>query len=504
MSNKFFKVFFDGQELTEIFDVLEGFSIPLMPEFENYTQKINFIDGEQWVGRSFNGKKLSIPFQITRDIQQKREELTKLLYKKELKKLKFSHIPNRYFNAVLDGSTEIKEDSKNSQIIKGTLVFLVPDGVSHAENKKEFTFSLNSDGQLEATLINDGTDWAYVDYDIIHNHENGYVGLVSEHGIIELGNRQETDTVQAEKSVVMTNNRAGNFSNWTTPTVFYENTKKLIVTPMQNDTQFGGRFGLYPETTFTNTKNGDYFGAASEYVLPTASTNWYLWAQAWFETGLMGQTGMWTLAIIDENNQQIASMHIYKTDKVGNTARIAFHVADGKGGGKSLKDFTFTPSYWVSQNPYGSEARDQGRNPFDILKEGNKIRFYYYGSYFSYIVPEIANMKAKRIQFFVGQFKDRTSGKQLVTFQSINNLSFTSNNVKYVKDVPNRYPAGSKIYIDGKNRKPYYNNMLRLEDEVIGTKYFRIPPGKTVVKFACSDFSRPLPTVKAYVNEVYL
>lgn len=504
MSNKFFKVFFDDQELTEIFDVLEGFSIPLMPEFENYTQKISFIDGEQWIGRSFNGKKLSIPFQITRDIQKKREDLTKLLYKKELKKLKFSHIPNRYFNAILDGSTEIEEDSKNSQIIKGTLVFLIPDGVSHAEGKKEFTFALNSDGQLEATLVNEGTDWAYVDYDILHNHENGYNGLISEYGIIELGNRQEADMVPAEKSVLMTNNKAGDFANWTTPTTFYENPKKLITTPMQNDTQFGGRFGIFPGTAFTNPNNGDYFGAASEFVLPTTSTDWYLWAQAWYETGLMGQTGMWTLAIIDENNVQIASMHIYKTDKVGNTANVRFVVADGKGGGKTLKNITFTPSYWLKNNPYGGEARGQGRNPFDILKEGNKIRFFYYGSYYSYVVPEIANMKAKRIQYFVGQYKNRTSGKQLVDRLSINNLSFTNNKVPYMKDVPNRYPAGSKIYIDGKTRKPYYNNMLRLEDEVIGTKYFRIPPGETVVKFACSDFSTPLPTVKAYVNEVYL
>ncbi|WP_162777153.1 hypothetical protein [Mediterraneibacter gnavus] len=34
---------------------------------------------------------------------------------------------------------------------------------------------------------------ADVDYEITHQHENGFIGLVSQYGVIQLGKEEETD-----------------------------------------------------------------------------------------------------------------------------------------------------------------------------------------------------------------------------------------------------------------------------------------------------------------------
>lgn len=418
----------------------------------------------------------------------------------EVVKLKDSQDPNIYYNVLFQGTSEIQFLGNKTATTEVEL--LVPDGLGHSVAEKEFVPALNKSGVLEATIQNNGTADSTLSYEIKMKSENGYVGIVSENGVMEFGSRKEADGEIAQRAVLLTANKKGDFSNWTDATTFYENQTKKAVVQMQTDTSFGGRMGI-TKKGYTNTTNSAYFGAIKEFVIAEPATDWYLWAQAWFETGLMGQTGMWTLAVIDENNKEIASMHIYKTDTTGNTARIAFHAANGKGGGKSLKDFTFIPSYWVSQNPYGSESRDAGRNPFDIKKEGNKIRFYWYGSYFTYTVPEIANMKAKRIQFFVGQFKGRNATNQLTTHMYINNLSFTDTKQNYWKDIPNRYQNGDILRLDGPTKTPYVNGLKRFQDQIKGTEYFTVKNGETKIQFYYSDFATQ-PDIKIYLKEAFV
>ena len=48
-------------------------------------------------------------------------------------------------------------------------------------------------------------------------------------------------------------------------------------------------------------------------------------------------------------------------------------------------------------------------------------------------------------------------------------------NVEKWKDIPNRYPSGTNITIDGKSSHVYVNGMARPEDEVFGTQYFKAP-----------------------------
>ena len=98
-----------------------------------------------------------------------------------------------------------------------------------------------------------------------------------------------------------------------------------------------------------------------------------------------------------------------------------------KSNGKIVKTFDFTASYWEKDNPYGSESKNARRNPFDIRKEGNRVRFFWRGSYYYYTDSAIENVKASKVQFFAGQFKGRNTSTQKVTHMYINNLTNNAN-----------------------------------------------------------------------------
>lgn len=489
-------VSFNGVELTKWLEVIEGFT-PY--DGANFTPTLqdDLTGGAQFIKTIVGSKSIDMPF-MSKDIRNNYDDLVATLNVSEPKQLIFGAQPDRVYYAIPSGTFKMEEKNFDG---KGTITWVVPDGKAHRIVQTKSTFLADEDGQMTAQIVNNGSAWAHVDYEITSTNESGYYAVASQYGAIQIGNVDEADKVAKTKAVVVTRNAGGIFSNWTDGATNYENPNKRVVTTMSSDTQFGGRLGLLP-SSFTDTDKRGYYGALKEFIIPTPASYWYLWAQAWFETGKMGQTGAWEISIIDENDHVIAAMVLEKTDKVGNTAMCSFIVGNGSGASIVRKTIRFTPSYWVAQNPYGSESRVAGRNPFDIKKEGNKLTFFWYGGYFSFIEPSLANVKAKKLQFFVGQYTGQPVSK-LVTRMSINNLVFMDLKNAYMYDVPNLYPANTNIRIRGEEGHTYVNNMLRLDDEVKGSLYFKIPPGTTEVKLAYSAFGGTPPKATAIVNEVF-
>ncbi|MDZ5585652.1 phage tail family protein, partial [Enterococcus cecorum] len=312
---------------------------------------------------------------------------------------------------------------------------------------------------------------------------------------------------EAKKSVKLLNNKGGDFANWTRGNYFCENPAKKDVTDMGVWSSFGGWLGTLPSgyTDTSNSPSGGYFGAIQEFILPEQATDWYLWARAWFETGRMGQTGAWALTVIDQDNHLIAGMVLEKYDRVGNTALCSFLIGDN-GGSLVKKTIQFTPHYWIDRNnsnPYGSESRDQNRNMFDLKKTSDKVTYYWYGTHYTYSDSRLRDKKATKIQFFVGQMAGRNTTNQLVTHHYLSDLSFTKLNVPYWVDVPNRFPAGANMYVDGEKGNLYVNNLISHDDEVVGTDYFHAPPGETTIQLYVSSFSE-IEMATAEIKEAYI
>lgn len=496
------KVFFDGKELTQYITVASDFHLWQGADFDPQFSENEILSGSEFNYTRFGTKTIPVPFYTCTGSVEDYNQLQRILKVKEPKELRFSSLPNLTFQAIPSGDLDYDKITRNAG--KGTINFIIADGLAHSKTAREFEFAKNSDGIWETEIVNDGSEDAYVNYEIKLKKESGFVGIVSEYGAMQFGKVDEADGYTARKNVTVLSNQKGDFANWTDGTINYENTRKIITTQMSADTSFGGRLGLLPSSFKTSGTSGALqYGAVKEYTLSDPISQWYIWARAWFETGLMGQTGAWCLTVLDESNHLIAGMAIEKDDTVGNTANVRFLMGDGSGGSRTVKTIPFTPSYWIPPNPYGSEGRATNSNMFDLVKEKDRVQFFWYGGYYPYYDSRLANVKAKKIQFFVGQYAGRNTTDRLVTHHYLNDFSFYQLHVDYWKDVPNRYPSGSTIAIDGEKGQIKVNNQIRLDDEILGTTYFKVPPGKTKVRLLVSSFAE-VASATATIQEVYI
>ena len=496
------RVYFDGKELTQFITVTSDFHLWQGADFDPQLLENEILSGSEFNYTRFNAKTIPVPFYNTSGTFQEYNQLMAILNVTEPKELRFSSLPNITFQAIPSGNIDYDKLTRRNG--KGTINFIIADGLAHSKTTRTFEFSKNEQGTLEAEIINEGSEEVAVSYEIKLKKESGFVGIVSEYGAMQFGKYDESDGYMDRKNVTVVSNQKGDFANWTDGTKNYENTNKIITTHMTADTSFGGRLGLLPNSFTTSGTSGAYqYGAVKEYTLSNPISQWYIWARAWFETGFMGQTGAWCLTVLDESNHLIAGMAIEKDDTVGNTANVRFLMGDGSGGSRTVKTISFTPSYWLPPNPYGTQGRDKNSNMFDLVKEKDRVQFFWYGGYYPFYDSRLANVKAKKIQFFVGQYAGRNTTDRKVTHHYLNDFTFQELHVDYWKDVPNRYSSGSVINIDGEKGQIKVNNQIRLDDEVLGTTYFKVPPGKTKVQLILSSFAE-ITSATATIQEVYI
>ena len=496
------RVYFDGKELTQFITVTSDFHLWQGADFDPQLLENEILSGSEFNYTRFNAKTIPVPFYNTSGTFQEYNQLMAILNVTEPKELRFSSLPNITFQAIPSGNIDYDKLTRRNG--KGTINFIIADGLAHSKTTRTFEFSKNEQGTLEAEIINEGSEEVAVSYEIKLKKESGFVGIVSEYGAMQFGKYDESDGYMDRKNVTVVSNQKGDFANWTDGTKNYENTNKIITTQMTADTSYGGRLGLLPNSFTTSGTSGAYqYGAVKEYTLSNPISQWYIWARAWFETGLMGQTGAWCLTVLDESNHLIAGMAIEKDDTVGNTANVRFLMGDGSGGSRTVKTISFTPSYWLPPNPYGTQGRDKNSNMFDLVKEKDRVQFFWYGGYYPFYDSRLANVKAKKIQFFVGQYAGRNTTDRKVTHHYLNDFTFQELHVDYWKDVPNRYSSGSVINIDGDKGQIKVNNQIRLDDEILGTTYFKVPPGKTKVQLILSSFAE-ITSATATIQEVFI
>ena len=488
---------FDGHELSEYLGVLSGFNRGVGSSFDVDTIKAGM--GSKFIHTKQSAKEIDMPFILKYDLISKRRTLAGILNVTEPKPLIFGDEPNLIYYAIPTGDINVDE---KVFLGKGTITWLIPDATAHANTLTTATAKLNEAGVLSMEIDYDGTVDTPLNLKFVNNDETGYLSALGVNNgentfLTQLGYVDEVDgEVRTKMSTIFPKDGGTSFANWKDTTTFYENQNKKIVTTMQTTSAFGGWLGGIPASATNN--GGQWYGAAKELILPTPTAYCYLWARSWFETGLNGQTGIWTLAMVDENNQFVCGMSIEKADTVGNSATIYFLIGDGNGMSLICKRIPLTPSYWIPPNPYGSQARDANRNMFDLRKEGQKVTFFWYGQYYTVYIPEIISKKVKRIQFFTGQYNGRTTS-QLVSRMAIRDVLVIDLKSQYWQDIPNRFLKGSIVETRKENgmNKIYRDGIATLEDLITGSTFPMLKPGKNTIEFYYSGFTATPPTVTA-------
>lgn len=480
-------VTYKGEKLPiKIVKVNRNLSAPISSNLK----KIGIRNGKDFDYVTQEEKQIAIEYVINNgtveNLKDFRRKMAKLLTSDKMGKLIFSDEPNLYYNAILNGEPTLDEEYLQSS---GIITFIVPDGIAHSTIQKTFQASLNHERVMEMTISNTGTESVPVDYEIKHNHENGFIGIVSEYGVIQLGHVNEMDMEEKEKSEYLLNYRqASQYEAMRSGSgIFF-------------DPSYGksGTFGTYnyDNKTWVSLASAGvgsgWHGAARTIDLPpdqtgiSGSANFAMQGKVWFRPTATNQCGIIEYCIADKNGRHLASARIAKWNPVTDTALLILCV-----NGKEVQRIEFNSAL--------SELFVHNRGDFYISKSGRKITFCFGGIY-SFNSADIEKMEAKTVSVFIGQ----RDNYLIIPKMYLNYLVFRKDKVKTWHDVPNRYPAGSTVIIDGKSRKIYVDGVHRAADEVLGSKYFNVPPGETKIQFYYSDFCTPPPTITAKIQEAYL
>lgn len=460
-------------------------------ESEVTDQEIDGMDGSYYRYKTTPARTITVRYQLlargSREFRDAFNKMNKLLSGEQVKVI-FNDESDKYFIGTKTSNTQVDGGSNN---VIGEIEIYCSDPCKYSTTEKEFTAI---DGVLN--IVNEGTIPVSIDYDIQTTSETGYIGLVSEEGVMQYGKIEELDGETYKQS------------EWLASIDdFYKCSDDIGGTDVMHPS-YGTNGTLAEHTWFdkkfiglgsVGTKKGNANGGLRTLEIPADSNgikgakNFYSYFHLIFWAGMMGQTGEMCINFLTADNKLICGCSWYKTDAIGNTGHYEIWA-----NGKMLRQWGYTTSHLQYQNPW---YWNWGH--CDIYKEGANIRFFYYGGYYNYYIPEIENMECTKIQIAFKQWGDR-SGNKLMSRMGFDVINFTKHNVSKWSDIPNRYPSGTNITIDGKSSHVYVNGMARPEDEVLGTQYFKAPVGTSKVKVTCSEWTKSQPTVKAKIREAWL
>lgn len=492
---------FNGIELNQYIKVTQGFT-PYVGA--NWAPEINngagITRGSVFQYTTHKEKIIPMPFQMRYDLEDKYEELERILNVDEPKPLIFGNMPNKVFYAIPSGTLDFEE---NVFLGNGQINWVVPDGVAHSTNIIQVTAAVKN-GTLTAHVDNDGNADVYPIYRIKHVTENGYLGIVHPGGAFEMGNREEADKEAYQRSEDLLNK--GDLSGF----VPFTGTN-----PENSSIQLNGTLEAYGNGYLRIASAGSgssWHGGCRKFTLPPDSNgqvgavNFYSWFMLEFATvNFPGQTGMVQVLLTDASNELIAGFGIVKNDTVSNKANVCAWLGAvdptwvGGVSPTEVKRWDLTPTIYDNHNPYN------GRGYTDILKVGGKIRFYYWGKYYEFNASHLASKKVSNILVVIGQYGNRSlSASDFIGRIGVGNIWCRKDNVSKIRDIPNRYRAGSEIVIDTEHDTITVDGLPRNNELVDGSNFSALPVGETDIEFYPSSWCQTRPTVTVEYRKRWL
>ena len=165
-------------------------------------REIDLVDGSEYTGKRDTTRSITVGYQLLctspREFQEKFNKLSGIL-NKEQAKLIFADEPDKYFIGTKSSVGDVEPGRLN---VKSEFTFYCCDPRKYSAAEKSFTAHQES-GYQTLTIVNGGTESVPVSYDITHNHENGFIGIASKYGAIQLGKTEEADGEDYKASEIL-------------------------------------------------------------------------------------------------------------------------------------------------------------------------------------------------------------------------------------------------------------------------------------------------------------
>ena len=492
-------VTYDGQSLNDFLGVGQNYNAFDSAEWSNELRNIGNSNGTTYLYRSYGAKTITMPFYIKGSVKTKYDMLMTVLNVSEPKRLTFGNLANRYFLALPDGKVEFEMLGENAG--RGTITWLIPDGVSHSVDTKIVTASV-VDGILTANVNNNGSDEVFPTYRFSYPAENGYQEIVHAGGVLKMGNAEEVDKefVKSEKMVDTTT-----FSELTrytglspySPSEFDLSGTLAVQTAGGADTR-----GLRLANRGTGAKV--YAGGAMRYTVPAdvsgdvGAKNFWSYMQLLFWVGRVGQTGVTQIIYTDADDKIIAMYTIGKWTTSGSGARCKAQYMGADGNLVTRFDEEFQANNIDTQNPFSIR-----QGSFDFAKQGDNLRFYFFGRYSDVYAPHLADVKCHKVYIVEADVFGRKDN-DYITHNALKRFIFQKNNVDSWDDIPNRYVAGSELVVDTESGNIYFNGQPANDERVEGTYFYPLKPGTNKIEFYQSSWVTNPPNVTVEYKERYL
>lgn len=437
------------------------------------------------------------------DMEQLKHELAGVLNVMVPVKITYSDEPDKYYMGM--PVDDITPENITRWFQRTEFKILIPDGVAHSTTYREFNSEDDatvSNEKMLFSLTNNGTEMAYPIITVKHTAENGYIGLVNSQSALEIGNREEADTVTVKQSETLLDYRDNSILTGFSRAdknvaVTNDHTTKLVGTA--NTISVWGRQHIHLANRGAVT-NGYNSAVSLTWDIPNDSSggigslNDYIWWRQVFWLGSSNQYGFIKVTVSDTDGNFLYGVETFKRSQ-GLGCEYNFLATNGKGGYNILKHWTFTGTHEDRHNPFNST-----RGWSDLKRNDDQVTVFWWGSYKKITIPEIKGKKSAKIHVTLGSYGNRP----LVSHMYLDSIMYRKDFVPITKNVPNRFAVNSEVVINNEDDIVYIDNMAKTGEVVDGSKWLSIPPGKSTLEVYCSSWVRSKPKVKIEFEERYL
>ena len=462
-------------------------------------------DGSNLISSNLSSKKIEIDFTLLKDLIATKRIVGKITSSKQLQSIIFSDDPNVFWEVIIDGEIKATEHN-NGKYTTGTLTFLVPKGYAESVYTKVLnndnsggengTIINNADNSVSVLINNNGTLPIFPTIKITPTAESGFFGIAGQN-VLEIGNPDEADEKRKTKQTTIADFKTQsdfdtNFVDATDRTASWETN----IPPIPNNSKLKWKTDGIRMSTFSQAATWN--AGIQRYDVPKDSThqypvNWHGQFNTFFIQSNARQAGRFQLYFCDEKKQPLAMFEIFKGG-AGQNAELIFWLI---GGDNKMHKFGGDKPFNASTGkaPGGvTSLFDAAHGGQAIIKQGNKISFYWKGVAYSYLM---GNAGAQTKLAYVYVVEASRQNYPVINNMSLKSFKLTNLNDGYMVNVVNKYQPNDEIIVNMDAKKIIVNGQGANSDYITGSDFFSIPAGQSQkIDIVYSSFTTSPPKVE--------
>ena len=326
--------------------------------------------------------------------------------------------------------------------------------------------------------------------------ESGFFGIAGQN-VLEIGNPDEADEERKTRQTTIADFKSQsdfdkNFVDATDRTTSWETN----IPPIPNNSKLKWKTDGIRMSTFSQAVTWN--GGIKRYDVPKDSTgqypvNWHAQFNTFFIQSNARQAGRFQLYFCDEKKQPLAMFEIFKGG-AGQNAELIFWLI---GGDNKMHKFGGDKPFNASTGkaPGGvTSLFDAAHGGQAIIKQGNKISFYWKGVAYSYLMGD-AGSSTKLAYVYVVEASRQNY--PVINNMSLKSFKLTNLNDGYMVNVVNKYQPNDEIIVNMDAKKIIVNGQGANSDYITGSDFFPIPAGKSQkIDIVYSNFTTSPPKIE--------